>query len=1090
MERVPLMTMNTSNKVCAQLSCQDAQSGVLDALRRDDPTTFSSILAEECHLDDTIFLRGSLSDDEKKKLLLPLDHWINQPILEEGEKTLLQVALQHENVDFSRALLACGAIANLYNDELDQAPIHNAVQSGNLEHVVALLENPFNKADPNMAMQPSGQTAVHIASDLGKLDILERLLQESKANVNAKDNKGHQTPLFLAAKRRNAEAVKLLLEHGASLTDLVGTKSVKEAIKENLPYFDVSQVVVKEKPRENTLDYLMEMLERRDLAYFKAVLRFLEPSEVSTSGVRGFTVMQKACIEGLDDYVEVLLDAGVNSNYGTKENSWRPVLLAAARGHFDVLEVFKRYNQKCMKGSPQTNVGVWTRDTRETILHLILKKSFRRNLQGIYPTPEEISRWDEKYTKSLEILVDDPSSAFRRQLELVINKKDNMGNSPIHYAAQYWTQETVRQLMQLGANIGQRNWRGDIPLHKIAPETLADFLNEDCVTCPQGHDPNTHEDFSVTFHYDFLAPPIPEEQLEEWDDEQQSRLEKEALPETDTIWYLSQSKAHRHLIKHPVITSFLWLKWQRIRRFFNRNMRFYAFFVVALTWYIFARFGGHSLQLRGDQNFKVAHEVGIEESRPPGFCSPIQWSERSYLGFWYVVFALHSCVQVVLAYRDWTREMRCSSCSKCAWSVLGSWPELFILSLIILTLWMTIGILWLVLSISLVLLGLRELFQMASSLKRYFLCLENWIELWLIALVGMILFIPDSALSSDLEMSCDIKRHMGAVALLLAWAELITMVGRHPRLARYNIYVTMFYKVLETFFFFLLWYSFFLIAFGLGFYIMLHQDTASKELGGGEGDDGGESYEFFNSPWLALVKTSTMFVGEIEFSDIPINLKGPLAPIGYLFLLAFVFLIVVVLMNLLNGLAVSDTGLIQEEAEIVSYISRVETISYAESILLGDPFDFLSQWAPVSWARMCPSGTLLYHLYNSCPALKRLSHKITGATGILLFFSYLPTKQETFPIRRRSHKHNRGRYDDDEEVEEEDCCPCCHQDDGNYEDVLKSARAILLQRTNPPAQAGDTALMMKIMDKQDTLMKLVELQHEEMRHLRNMINLK
>jgi hypothetical protein len=32
---------------------------------------------------------------------------------------------------------------------------------------------------------------------------------------------------------------------------------------------------------------------------------------------------------------------------------------------------------------------------------------------------------------------------------------------------------------------------------------------------------------------------------------------------------------------------------------------------------------------------------------------------------------------------------------------------------------------------------------------------------------------------------------------------------------------------------------------------------------------------------------------------------------SYLFLLAFVFLIIVVLMNLLNGLAVSDTGIIR-----------------------------------------------------------------------------------------------------------------------------------------------------------------------------------
>ena len=131
--------------------------------------------------------------------------------------------------------------------------------------------------------------------------------------------------------------------------------------------------------------------------------------------------------------------------------------------------------------------------------------------------------------------------------------------------------------------------------------------------------------------------------------------------------------------------------------------------------------------------------------------------------------------------------------------------------------------------------------------------------------------------------------------------------------------------MLATFIFFLAWYAFFIVAFGLAFYIMLH----SK--------DGGE-YIYFNSPWTALIKTSTMFVGELEFADVAgvINVDSPMAPLAFAFLLAFVFLIVVVLMSLLNALAVSDTTVIQAKAEIVGYISRVETISYTESVLLGE----------------------------------------------------------------------------------------------------------------------------------------------------------
>ena len=42
-------------------------------------------------------------------------------------------------------------------------------------------------------------------------------------------------------------------------------------------------------------------------------------------------------------------------------------------------------------------------------------------------------------------------------------------------------------------------------------------------------------------------------------------------------------------------------------------------------------------------------------------------------------------------------------------------------------------------------------------------------------------------------------------------------------LCRYNVYISMFYKVLQTFLLFLVWYSFFVVAFALGFYIMLHK---------------------------------------------------------------------------------------------------------------------------------------------------------------------------------------------------------------------------------------------------------------------------
>lgn len=174
----------------------------------------------------------------------------------------------------------------------------------------------------------------------------------------------------------------------------------------------------------------------------------------------------------------------------------------------------------------------------------------------------------------------------------------------------------------------------------------------------------------------------------------------------------------------------------------------------------------------------------------------------------------------------------------------------------------------------------------------------------------------------------------------------------------------------------------FIFAYALGFYILLHKDD------GHEPED--DEYPFFNYLGLCVVKTFTMFVGELEFADLPIE-----SPVGYLFFLTFIFLIVVVMMNLLNGLAVSDTGIIKAEAEINFYKCQVEVISYVEAMMLGDPFNFLAMWPTYVWLRRIPACSLGNVLYR-IPPLRSVFHHLTGAKSILLFYDYLPDKSITF----------------------------------------------------------------------------------------------
>jgi len=488
------------------------------------------------------------------------------------------------------------------------------------------------------------------------------------------------------------------------------------------------------------------------------------------------------------------------------------------------------------------------------------------------------------------------------------------------------------------------------------------------------------------------------------------------------LWYMSQSKEHRHLLKHPVITSFLWYKWQRIRRYFNRNLRFYTLFVYLLTWYIFKHYGS-----------------------------------ESYVDLvWYLTLIVLSVSMFFFILKDWTFDIKNyqrnqmienaattkkSSCFLITNILLSNWVEAVFIGLLVVLIIFGTSCLKIVLAGLLVVFLLREILQMIVSMKRYVSSVENWMEIGIIVLVTFIL-------CNENAENDELNRHFAAMVIVLSWAEMIILIGRHPKLKEYNIYVTMFFKVLKTFLLFFTWYCLFIIAFGLGLFILLHKSGTVVEDG---------EYVFFNKAWLSLVKTTTMFVGELEFSDIPINLDSKLAPLAYLFFLSFVFLIVVVLMNLLNGLAVSDTGLIREKAEIFSYRSQVETISTFESMLLGDPFDFLSN-VPAMLSNL-PSCSLLRQMYRN-RSLRNMFTKI-GASEILLFYKFLPNKCVTIHPNQR--------------VQE---CWCLRVDDIGRT-IVSAAKEIIIKQQTEQNKEDDNDVSDKIEKLQNRFdTKIVELENK------------
>ena len=125
-----------------------------------------------------------------------------------------------------------------------------------------------------------------------------------------------------------------------------------------------------------------------------------------------------------------------------------------------------------------------------------------------------------------------------------------------------------------------------------------------------------------------------------------------------------------------------------------------------------------------------------------------------------------------------------------------------------------------------------------------------------------------------------------------------------------------------------------IIAFGMSFYIILHKTT---EIDVTE-DSNDNAYPYFDDLGFSLVKAVTMGIGELEFSDLPFGLDG----LKYTVLLAFILIIMLSVMNLINGLAVYDVKEISDEAEHLVNKSQVETLRSLVSSSVNNLYNVIS----------------------------------------------------------------------------------------------------------------------------------------------------
>lgn len=695
----------------------------------------------------------------------------------------------------------------LFTQELDEykQTLHFAAESTKPEILYTIVRELKKHPDGSInALDANGNTALHLLikngdSSSSGFQRCAEILVENGIDINKGDSR-NQSAVLLAARSKYKSVVQYLCAQPNIDIDSHKDrkkKSARDYINENGLIDSIPEQNGVENNNVNFVERLFSYLKSEDIDGF---LNSGDLTKYANESDGISTLLQFACKQGHTEAVAYLLHNQADPNLTTPKTTKLPVEIASEKGFHEIFEILIERNDVTIPHSVLCN-----------LLKQIDRKKIGQHID---------------YEKCYNLL----KSKLK---EINLNGADDIGNTPLHFAIAYANPEDVLELLDMGASLASKNDFGISPVQDMR----ADLLERHLDNCIQTNANDIREDCVVSFNYRTLLPPQKLQIKKDFDTEKNPLQEiKELVAETEVIAHISHSKELKHLLKHPVISSFLFMKWHRLRWFLYTNIGFYITFALSLILYILLFYSQHT-----------------EEK-----------TEMKNSG--YSVFLL------------------------------------------------------LVLSVSLVVLFCRELFQVLISPKTYFLSLENWIELCLIAVTFSVLLAGSH--------SVDTRKQLSAVAVLLATFELVLLLGQHPKICTN---VVMLRTVAYNFFKFLLWFSILILAFAFSFYVLFNKNSEKSAAGNGTNTE--EEQDFFSDPGMSIVKTIVMLTGEFDASSINFQ-TFPIT--SRLIFLMFVFLIAIIVFNLLNGLAVSDTHMIQSDAELVGLIARVEHIRYVECMVLGN----------------------------------------------------------------------------------------------------------------------------------------------------------
>lgn len=380
-------------------------------------------------------------------------------------------------------------------------------------------------------------------------------------------NDKNETPFFKLLKKqpklnKKNELVEYFLEN--STVDLYTYRSdeMLATFKAQNPHRKVPEQTIQNIDPKFMMSLVIQRRQNEFESYFKAFKESCQNNSQNYSEECA-KFLEMAAIKCAPSIVELLLaqsnvpiDLSVRANGAT----WKfpPSFVACMQGHYQIVEMFLK--QKSLKFCFEKPVEFpLEKKSTTTLLHEVCLRFGR----------EATTDRNVNFNKCFDLLVKDP-----RCTPEVINAQDSYGCTPLHYTTRYKNDESTMALLKRSAYICTPNNLGQRALSDISKDLFEKFLDESVVSVNRRNKKTHmyvfgHDEQEINIDYSFLIPPKTFEN-------------REIAP----LQLISKSKELHHLIEHPVLFSFLFLKWSKLSLLFYLNFFVFSLFMVSLIVYI------------------------------------------------------------------------------------------------------------------------------------------------------------------------------------------------------------------------------------------------------------------------------------------------------------------------------------------------------------------------------------------------------------------------------------------------------------------------------------------------------------------------